>query len=212
MKRPVVNSSVALRTKRRQAVGKARGFTLIELVVTIALAAILLSIAAPSFVKFQRNSELTTTVNSLLGAVTAARAEAMRRNVTVYVLPISQTNGWASGWFVVADGDLSLTSSSITSLTPDNIVAPDVLVTRHEPIPSTVTVPTVSGVNNFTQGGITYIRFNGQGYPAAFGGAGFVGGAVQMTNGATTTRMVMSMAGRVRTCAATAADCSATGL
>ena len=48
------------------------GFTLIELMVTIALAAVLMTIAAPSFVQYQRNSELTSLTNSLLAAINAA--------------------------------------------------------------------------------------------------------------------------------------------
>src|SRR5688500_7599105 len=46
--------------------GRSEGFTLIELLTTIVLAAILLAVAAPNFMAFQRNSELTSAANSML--------------------------------------------------------------------------------------------------------------------------------------------------
>ena len=58
--------------------GAGAGFTLIELMVTLAIAAVLMMVAAPSFVGFQRNSEMTSVTNSLLAAANAARAEANR--------------------------------------------------------------------------------------------------------------------------------------
>ncbi|HET7300536.1 MAG TPA: GspH/FimT family pseudopilin [Oleiagrimonas sp.] len=62
---------------------KARGFTLVELMVTIFLAAILITIAVPSFKHISVSSHLTTTANSLVGTLNAARMEAIKRNADV---------------------------------------------------------------------------------------------------------------------------------
>jgi type IV fimbrial biogenesis protein FimT len=78
------------------------GFTLIELLVTIAIASILMLIGVPSFVAFQRNSELTSATNSLVAAMNAARGEAMKRGMTAMVVPASGTD-WSSGWTVFVD-------------------------------------------------------------------------------------------------------------
>jgi type IV fimbrial biogenesis protein FimT len=83
---------------------RARGFTLIELMVTITIAAILLFIGIPSFVAFQRNSELTSAANSFVAALGAARGEAMKRGLQAVVVP-QTNNDWATGWNVFIDTD-----------------------------------------------------------------------------------------------------------
>lgn len=83
---------------------RTRGFTLIELMVAIAIAAILLFIGIPSFVAFQRNSELTSSANSFVAALGAARGEAMKRGRQAVVVPRVDSD-WTSGWTVFVDTD-----------------------------------------------------------------------------------------------------------
>ena len=78
------------------------GFTLIELMVTIAIAAILLMVAAPSFVTMQRNSELTAAANALVAGINAARGEAMKRGLNAVVVPTDAAS-WRNGWTVFVD-------------------------------------------------------------------------------------------------------------
>jgi type IV fimbrial biogenesis protein FimT len=59
------------------------GFTLIELMITLAVVVVLVTIAIPSFRDLLARNELTTTTNAWVGAITAARAEAVKRNQTV---------------------------------------------------------------------------------------------------------------------------------
>ena len=75
----------------------ARGFTLIELMVALTLGAILMFVAAPSFVTFQRNSELTSFTNSMVAAINSTRGEAMKRGRYAMLTPTDDTN-WNSGW------------------------------------------------------------------------------------------------------------------
>ena len=60
-----------------------RGFTLIELMVAIAIAALLVILAAPSFITFLRNSEIRSTSESIINGLRAAAAEAANRNKQV---------------------------------------------------------------------------------------------------------------------------------
>lgn len=64
---------------------RARGFTLIELMVTIAVLAIVTAIAYPSFTSLMNSSRLTGAANDLVGDLQTARSEAIRRNARVTV-------------------------------------------------------------------------------------------------------------------------------
>lgn len=59
------------------------GFTLVELMITLAVAVILVTVAIPSFRDTLARNELITTTNAWVGAIAAARAEAVKRNQSV---------------------------------------------------------------------------------------------------------------------------------
>jgi type IV fimbrial biogenesis protein FimT len=84
------------------------GFSLIELMVTIAIAAILLAIAAPSFDSVAQSMKLTSYANSLVASIQLARSEAIKRNAVVSLCVSSngstcETGGWEQGWIVMCN-------------------------------------------------------------------------------------------------------------
>lgn len=96
---------------------KEAGFTLMELMVTIALAVILITVAVPSFIDIIRNNRLATQTNELVTALTLARSEAVKRAARVAVRPWSTATGWTSGWAVTLDldGDGDFTDEDLES-------------------------------------------------------------------------------------------------
>ena len=66
--------------KRSSAPHRLRGFTLIELVVTIALLAILIGLAVPAFGEWIRNTRVRTASDALQNGLRTAQSEALRRN------------------------------------------------------------------------------------------------------------------------------------
>ena len=89
-----------------------RGFSLIELMVTIAVAAILLGIAAPSFQDLVIRNRLATNANQLVTALNLARSEAIKRGTTVSVCKSANGSScggsgvnWESGWIVFVNND-----------------------------------------------------------------------------------------------------------
>lgn len=87
-----------------------RGFTLIELMVTIAVMAVLLGIAIPSFTDVTLGSKLRSQANDLVAGATLARSEAIKRNQTVTFCASANgatcvaSGGWQQGWIVRSSG------------------------------------------------------------------------------------------------------------
>ncbi|HEU4664174.1 MAG TPA: GspH/FimT family pseudopilin [Dokdonella sp.] len=76
------------------------GFTMFELMITVAIVAILAGIALPNYREFMIRMTVTENVNTLLGALNTARAEAVKRGRRVAV--IANGGDWNSGWQIVA--------------------------------------------------------------------------------------------------------------
>ena len=73
-----------------------RGFTLIELMVALAIAVILLVLAAPAYVRWLADAETSSAASSVADGLRTAQAEAVKRNAIVeFVLdPTSGSGGW----------------------------------------------------------------------------------------------------------------------
>lgn len=95
------------------------GLTLVELLVALALTALLMALAAPSFKRTLQSTTIASSVNTLLADMRYARNQAVRRGGGVVVCRSDapetaspacganrlgpQGNGWASGWIVFHD-------------------------------------------------------------------------------------------------------------
>ena len=90
---------------------KQHGFTLVELMITLAIATILLTVAVPSFNETIKNNRLITQANELVGTMNLARSEAVKvgRTATVCVSSnqVACTGGtdWSQGWLMWVDAD-----------------------------------------------------------------------------------------------------------
>lgn len=73
-----------------------RGFTLVELMIGLAVLAVVAAFAVPSFSSLLDRNRLTSTTNHLLGFLNGARVEAIKRNAIVRIDPIT-TGAWGSG-------------------------------------------------------------------------------------------------------------------
>lgn len=102
------------------------GFTLIELMVVIAVAAVLLAIAVPSFRSLTQINRAAGEVNALSNDLQFARAEAIKEGLPVSICvstngtSCASSNTWQSGWIVFSD-NTNLTGTSpptATGITP----------------------------------------------------------------------------------------------
>lgn len=78
------------------------GVTLIELIIVVAVLAILISIAVPSFQEISLRNRSSSAANSLLADLALARNEAVKNARTAF---IEARGGWSEGWIVWVDTD-----------------------------------------------------------------------------------------------------------
>lgn len=86
---------------------RARGVTLLELMVAVTVLAILTGIGIPAFGNIMRSNQIAAQTNNLVSAMALARSEAMKRGVRVSVCPSKNgtacTADWNDGWVVFSD-------------------------------------------------------------------------------------------------------------
>jgi type IV fimbrial biogenesis protein FimT len=79
-----------------------RGFTIIELLVVVAVVAVLASLAAPGMRDLISGAHMRTASSDFYSALLAARSEAIKRRSNTVVAPIGAT--WNTGWTVTVGG------------------------------------------------------------------------------------------------------------
>lgn len=93
-----------------------RGFTLIELMVTLAVAAILITVGAPAFSTFIQNNRITSTTNFVVSQINFARSEAVRLNSAVNIARKGATaKDLGDGWQIYSDAGSTTGNSAYDS-------------------------------------------------------------------------------------------------
>jgi prepilin-type N-terminal cleavage/methylation domain-containing protein len=114
----------------------AKGFTIIEFMITVAIVAILVAIASPSLDRFTTAASLDMAAESFQSSLGYARSEALKRGQTVSLRPFDVTavapttaavaGDWARGWQIFIDHTQRL-PACVPGITPN-----DQLIRQHE--------------------------------------------------------------------------------
>lgn len=154
-----------LRTRSRPTASPAlvKGFTLLELMLTITVAGVILGLGAPSMAEFIRNSRMTSSANDVLAALHMARTEAVKRRAWTVMCMSPDPNATTPtctaagrGWIVfVDDADPTASSANDGNLVVDT--DEDILL-RHATAPDTITLTTTPVGNR------GYIAFTASGF------------------------------------------------
>lgn len=129
-----------------------KGFTLVELIVTLSVGSILLAVAVPGYQTLVQNNRLTTQNNSFASALMLAKSEAVKRSSWVTVCPSTSGTGctggksWAGGWLIFAD-----TNNDKAVNTGEEVIKVNAAITGGNTLTSGNTAITFSG-SGFSQG------------------------------------------------------------
>lgn len=177
------------------------GFTLIELLVVVAIAAILVALAAPSFSDMMRRNRLSAAASALQVSLSLARSEAVKRGADARVTVAANTTAgaWTNGWTVFVDG----TGTANNGVAPTADTTGATAVTRVE----VVAAPT-GPVSTGQTGTLNYFTYNGVGRLITTTGASANRSFWFFDGTSEKYCLVLSITGRVRTTrVASSANC-----
>ncbi len=119
-------------------------FTLIELMITIAVTAVVLTIGVPGFNRVIEQNQLSAYTNQLVSSLHFARSEAVRRNQSIKVChsnnaSVCNGTGYEDGWIIFTDND-----------SDDTVDADEELILVNENLPSSYTFNVNGEVGSFS--------------------------------------------------------------
>jgi prepilin-type N-terminal cleavage/methylation domain-containing protein len=177
----------------------ASGFTLVELMVTLAIAAVLMMVAVPSYQSYARNAAVARVSGSFFNATQLARANAMRMSRHTLLQVVDEDLGWVGGWRVYADIDRDMQYTAGT----------DSLIVEEGPAGDGVMSNGPSDDDLEDRGTVAdgYLLFNPAGFPRSSTDGIAMGSVVFYLPEGRATAVVYSQAGRFRRCDPTKTGC-----
>lgn len=143
------------------------GFTLVELLVTVAIFGIMLALAAPNYALWIQNSKIRTTAESIQNGLQLARGEAVRRNATIrFQLTDSLAAGCvlsttATNWIVSFDDPAGQCGAAVFNDSVTAALNPAPRIIQRRPAAESSNVVTASDQSSITFNGL------GRAVPAA---------------------------------------------
>ena len=184
---------------------KQSGFTLTELMITVAIVGILLMVGLPSLKTFMQGSQVVAATNELVSALHVTRSEAIKLNkkVTICVSSDGKTclssKKWVQGWIVFVDANDDRVGTGVSCSAAADINT-DCLLRVHEAVDDRQI--SLSGKLDSNASDIEWFTFSSRGLPKNSGASAsgiFSVCSFDNSNTVTDSRaVVLSLSGRVR--------------
>lgn len=181
---------------------KQTGFSLTELIITLAVASILIAQAVPAFLSMMQDNRIVTQTNDFVTSLNIARSEAVKRGMRITVCKSIDSatcaagGSWEQGWIVFTDSNNDAAVNNT-----------DVVLQTHRALPANTTLNGVVG--NVTD----YVSYASSGFSRIVGGGGVQTGTLVMCDmrgfGDKARAIVINATGQVRTAPANDATITA---
>ena len=200
---PAVAAASAAMRSRAETRSRHRGFTLIELMITLTVAAILLMVGVPNFQEFIKSNRLSARTNAFVADLNQMRSEAIKRGGRVSMCKsttltgCASSGGWEQGWIIFSD--MNGTAGQVDT----GGANPDVVLRKNGPSNGGVTIrgnSTVQTRISYNSAGTldTSMSLDGNPPPALIFCDNRISNSFN-TNKAKARVIVISMIGRIRT-------------
>ena len=123
------------------------GFTLIELMVAIAVVGVVVAIGMPSFGELLKNNRMVTQANAIIASLQQARSETINRGVSVRIEPLVAGTDWSAGWQLRIDGS----NPSDNDFTD----AEDIVIRSYEALKQSTLTSTVDNIIYLPDGSVS---------------------------------------------------------
>lgn len=160
------------------------GFSLVELMIVLGIAAIVLTAAVPAFRTLLQNQQVTTAVNDLFAAINLARTEAIKRGALVKLAAADPRSRWENGWIIFVDHNDN-----------DERDGADETIFEHGPLPGGLTI-----TPRFSRSVLKYLSFNGSGRMRTDSHSQPLGSFSFIADGDTRKKITINFLGRPRVC------------
>jgi len=153
-------------------ISKDTGFTLVELMVTLLVAAIVLGVGIPAFSQFVATNRMAAAVNDVTTAIHMARTEAVKRRANVTLCPsanwdtaaptCANAGTFEDGWIVFVDCTVQPPPAGTCGAPNYAVDVFDTLVSVHGPLPDDIANAATTTTNPGTP---QYVSYSATGFP-----------------------------------------------
>jgi len=166
------------------AISRAKGFTLIEMMIVVVVVAILAAIAVPGFNDFVAKNRVKSATEDIYGLILQAKSEAPIRDANISVNTNTGATPWCVGFATAANCNCTNTTSCVVPVAGTNVVQ----------VVNGTDYNGVTIAENFGGTGFTFNRIRGTASTANNQDT------ISVTSGAWQLNIVISPEGRIRIC------------
>ncbi len=141
------------------------GFTLVELMITIAIVAIVIAIGIPAFRTTINENRLTSSANTFVGSLNQVRSEAIKRSVSVSLCSSADGatctgGGYQQGWIVFIDTNNNCTPATGSVLQVNARLSSDLTLIGGNPFATCISYTASGAIGGFIAGSLNLCKPN----------------------------------------------------